>query len=44
MLATGRADSSAAIAAAGLLWLLLPLALLLVLPRRFNHLLGRSCR
>jgi multiple sugar transport system permease protein len=45
MLATGRVDdSSAAIAAAGLLWLLLPLALLLVLPRRINHLLGRSYR
>ncbi len=37
-------DSSSAVAAAGLLWLLLPLALLLVLPRRINHLLGRSYR
>lgn len=36
--------SSAAIAAAGLLWLLLPLALLLVLARRINHLIGRSHR
>jgi multiple sugar transport system permease protein len=45
MLATGRADDpGAAIAAGGLLWLLLPLALLLVAPRRINHLLGRSYR
>ena len=36
--------SSQAVAAAGLLWLLLPLALLLALPRRINHLLGRSYR
>ncbi|MET0928209.1 MAG: ABC transporter permease subunit [Aeromicrobium sp.] len=45
MLTAGRVDdSSTAIAAAGLLWLILPLALLLVLPRRINHLLGRSYR
>jgi multiple sugar transport system permease protein len=45
LLATGQVDdASAAVAAAGLLWLLLPLALLLVLPRRINHLLGRSYR
>jgi multiple sugar transport system permease protein len=39
-----QVDGSSAVAAAGLLWLLLPLALLLVLPRRINHLLGRSYR
>jgi multiple sugar transport system permease protein len=44
LLAAGRVDSSSAVAAAGLLWLLLPLALLLALPRRINHLLGRSYR
>jgi multiple sugar transport system permease protein len=44
MLATGRVDGSGAIAAAGLLWLVLPLVLLLVVPRRINHLLGRSYR
>jgi multiple sugar transport system permease protein len=45
MLATGRADdASTAIAAAGLLWLIVPLVILLVLPRRINHLLGRSYR
>jgi multiple sugar transport system permease protein len=45
MLATGQVDdSSALIAAAGLLWLLLPLALLLAFPRRITHLLGRSYR
>jgi len=44
MLASGRVDGSSAVAAAGLLWLLLPLALLLLLPRRINHLLGRSYR
>lgn len=44
MLVSGRVDGSATIAAAGLLWLMLPLALLLVLPRRINHLLGRSYR
>lgn len=44
LLASGRVDGSSAIAAAGLLWLLLPLAVLLVLPRRINHLLGRSYR
>lgn len=45
MVATGQVDgASAAIAAAGLLWLLIPLALLLVLPRRINHLIGRSYR
>lgn len=42
--ASGGVDGSSAVAAAGLLWLLLPLALLLVLPRRINHLLGRSYR
>lgn len=41
---SGQVDGSSAVAAAGLLWLLLPLALLLVLPRRINHLLGRSYR
>ncbi len=45
LLVTDRLDgSSQAVAAAGLLWLLLPLALLLALPRRINHLLGRSYR
>jgi ABC-type glycerol-3-phosphate transport system permease component len=44
MLAAGRVDGSGAVAAAGLLWLLLPLVLLLVLPLRINHLLGRSYR
>lgn len=45
LVAAGQADgSSATVAAAGLLWLLLPLALLLALPRRINHLLGRSYR
>ncbi|MCL3817916.1 ABC transporter permease subunit [Aeromicrobium wangtongii] len=44
LLAAGRVDGAGAIAAAGLLWLLLPLAVLLVLPRRINHLLGRSYR
>ena len=44
MLASGDVSGSSAVAAAGLLWLLLPLALLLLLPRRINHLLGRSYR
>ena len=44
LVASDQLDGSSAIAAAGLLWLLLPLALLLVLPRRINHLLGRSYR
>lgn len=44
LVASGQVDGSSAVAAAGLLWLLLPLALLLVLPRRINHLLGRSYR
>lgn len=44
MVAAGRVDSSSAVAAAGLLWLLLPLVLLLVVPRRIHHLLGRSHR
>lgn len=45
LVATQQVDgSSAVIAAAGLLWLLLPLALLLLLPRRIHHLLGRSYR
>lgn len=44
LVASGQLDGSSAVAAAGLLWLLLPLALLLVLPRRINHLLGRSYR
>ncbi|AWB93095.1 ABC transporter permease subunit [Aeromicrobium chenweiae] len=37
-------DSSSAIAAAGLLWMLPAVALLLLFPRRINHLLGRSYR
>ena len=44
LLATGQVDASAAIAAAGLLWLVLPLVLLLAFPRRVTHLLGRSYR
>lgn len=45
MVATRQLEgSSAPIAAAGLLWLILPLALLLVLSRRINHLIGRSYR
>jgi multiple sugar transport system permease protein len=45
LLATGRVDDrSSVIAAAGLLWLVLPLALILAFPRRVNHLLGRSYR
>jgi multiple sugar transport system permease protein len=44
MVASGQVDGSSAIAAAGLLWLLLPLSVLLALPRRINHLLGRSYR
>ncbi|KQX72356.1 MULTISPECIES: ABC transporter permease subunit [Aeromicrobium] len=44
LVASRELDGSSAVAAAGLLWLLLPLALLLVLPRRINHLLGRSYR
>jgi ABC-type glycerol-3-phosphate transport system permease component len=44
LVASGQLDGSSAVAAAGLLWLLLPLALLLALPRRINHLLGRSYR
>lgn len=45
LLVTERLDgSSQAVAAAGLVWLLLPLVLLLALPRRINHLLGRSYR
>lgn len=45
MVATRQIEgSSAAVAAAGLLWLLLPLALLLLLSRRIHHLLGRSYR
>lgn len=44
LVASGQVDGSSAVAAAGLLWLLLPLALLLALPRWINHLLGRSYR
>jgi ABC-type glycerol-3-phosphate transport system permease component len=44
LVVSGQVDASSAIAAAGLLWLLLPLALLLVVPRRVHHLLGRSYR
>jgi len=44
LVASGQLDGSSAVAAAGLLWLLLPVALLLVLPRRINLLLGRSYR
>lgn len=45
MLASGQVDdSSAAIAAAGLLWMLPAVVLLLLFPRRINHLLGRSYR
>lgn len=44
LVASGQTDGSSAVAATGLLWLLLPLVLLLVLPRRINHLLGRSYR
>lgn len=40
----GELDSSATVAAAGLLWLVLPALLLLVVPRRINQLLGRSYR
>jgi multiple sugar transport system permease protein len=45
LLASGQLDdSSAAIAAAGLLWILPAVALLLLFPRRINQLLGRSYR
>ncbi|MBC7633471.1 ABC transporter permease subunit [Aeromicrobium sp.] len=45
LLATSRVDSSSsAVAAAGLLWFLPVLALLLVFPRRITQLLGRSAR
>lgn len=45
LLASGQVEnSSAAIAAAGLLWLLPAFVLLLLFPRRINHLLGRSYR
>jgi multiple sugar transport system permease protein len=44
LVASRQADGSSAVAAAGLLWLLVPLIVLLVLPRRINHLLGRSYR
>jgi ABC-type glycerol-3-phosphate transport system permease component len=45
MVADGQIDgSSAAIAAVGLLWLLIPVAVLLVFSRRINYLLGRSSR
>ncbi|MCW2830109.1 MAG: hypothetical protein JWP31_801 [Aeromicrobium sp.] len=45
MIATRQLDdSSAAVAAAGLLWLLPAVVLLLVFPRRINQLLGRSYR
>lgn len=45
MLATGQLEtSSSAVAAAGLLWLLPALVLLLVFPRRISQLLGRSYR
>jgi multiple sugar transport system permease protein len=43
LLATGQADSSA-VAAAGLLWLVPAVLLLLVFPRRISQLLGRSYR
>lgn len=45
LLATGQVEtSSAAVAAAGLLWILPVIVLLLVFPRRISHLLGRSYR
>ncbi|MCW2824851.1 MAG: hypothetical protein JWQ91_1768 [Aeromicrobium sp.] len=45
LLASGQVDdSSAAIAAAGLLWILPAVVLLLLFPRRINQLLGRSYR
>ncbi|MFC5679586.1 ABC transporter permease subunit [Aeromicrobium endophyticum] len=44
LVASRQVDGSSAVAAAGLLWLLIPLIVLLVLPRRINHLLGRSYR
>lgn len=45
MLATGQVEgSSSVIAAAGLLWLVPPVVLLLLFPRRINLLLGRSYR
>jgi ABC-type glycerol-3-phosphate transport system permease component len=45
LLASGRfASPSATVAAAGLLWLLPALLLLLLFPRRISHLLGRSYR
>lgn len=45
MLATGELERpSSAIAAAGLLWVLPAVLLLLVFPRRISHLLGRSYR
>ncbi|MEJ7633909.1 ABC transporter permease subunit [Aeromicrobium sp.] len=45
LLATGQLEgSSSAVAAAGLLWILPALLLLLVFPRRINQLLGRSYR
>lgn len=45
MLATQQVDgSSAAVAAAGLLWMVPAVVLLLLFPRRINQLLGRSYR
>jgi ABC-type glycerol-3-phosphate transport system permease component len=45
MLAAGRIDEpTSAVAAAGLLWVLPAVLLLLVFPRRISHLLGRSYR
>ncbi|MGA8987275.1 carbohydrate ABC transporter permease [Aeromicrobium sp.] len=45
LLASGQLDSpSSTVAAAGLLWVLPALLLLLVFPRRISHLLGRSYR
>jgi hypothetical protein len=45
MLATGQLETpSSAVAAAGLLWVLPVVLLLLVFPRRIHQLLGRSYR
>jgi multiple sugar transport system permease protein len=45
LLATGELDNpSATVAAAGLLWLVLPFVLLAVAPRKVSQLLGRSYR
>ncbi|MFI5427480.1 hypothetical protein [Aeromicrobium sp. UC242_57] len=44
MLATSQADASSAVAAAGLLWMVPAIVLLLIFPRRITQLLGRSYR